>query len=188
MTWLLSDLRNTAIAALLAFCAFHLIWTDPALRRDRDQADAARDKAVLALKDERAAHQATIANHKAAAQAASAAQAANLVRVDGDQTAINERVQDDHQARLSDLRARASDLASRLRAEGGSGVSSSARLPASGPPAGRAAQAPHQAGLPLHAACEPLTLDERLIASEQALQLDALIDWAEAQAAVRTAL
>jgi hypothetical protein len=125
---------------------------------------------------ELAASAQTIANYRAATAAARAADAASAERVRAEQHAINERITSDYETRL----AAARDRAERLRFATGSpatdpcgrGTSPLPGLPAAacGP-----AQAPGQGRLP------PA---DTLIATEQALQLDALIGWVRAQATV----
>ena len=116
-----------------------------------------------------------VADFAAAAEAARAADRANAARVSAEQSAINRSSSHDFEARIA--RARADAL--RLRQDpaapadrGHAEASPVPRLPAS---PGRADEAPRQDRLP-----DP----ERLIATEQAIQLDELIKWVRAQAAV----
>jgi hypothetical protein len=125
---------------------------------------------------EQAAFAGTVANYRAAAEAARAADKAAAERVRADQAAINQRSQDDLENRLADARARAQ----RLRLENSSGPANrggagTAAMPALSTAASRAAQAAGQNRLPE---------SERLIATEQAIQLDELIAWVKAQASV----
>ena len=125
---------------------------------------------------EQAALAGTVANYRTAADAARAADRANLARVASEQRAINERTANAYEARLAAART----LARRLRVEAGSaaadagarGAAPVPRLPGSpgGPDQGAA-----QDGLP-HS--------DALIATEQAIQLDELIKWVKAQEAV----
>jgi hypothetical protein len=128
---------------------------------------------------ERAAFAVTVANARTAADAARGADRANAERVAAEQRQINERINDDFEARVAHARARAA-AAERLRlnAEGpaNSRTGASAAMPDVPAPAGDAAQAPHKDGLPA---------TDRLIATEQAIQLDALIRWVRQQHAVR---
>lgn len=183
---LLADWRNLVLAVLVAIGVVHFGWTDPALRRARADAIAARDK-------ERAAHQATIANYGAAALAAERTRQATNTRVSAEQAGITERVENDYQARLASLRGRADRLAQQLRSASTgeySGAPGDAHLSDAGQATGGAVAAPACPRLPAassgSASSGALNLRERVIASEQALQLDTLIDWVEAQAAVRT--
>jgi len=125
---------------------------------------------------EQQAHAETVANYRAAADAARRADAANRDRVLVAQQDISERTTHDYEARLADARA----IADRLRRQAGTaatdrGAGRAASLPAAGA-AARAADGP--------AAQDGLSVDDALIATEQAIQLDALIQWVRAQAAV----
>jgi hypothetical protein len=118
----------------------------------------------------------TVANYRAAAEAARAADRANLARVAAEQRVINERTSNDFEARLAAART----LAQRLRGQaaspaadrGAAGAAAVSRLSAS---SGGAAQAAGE---------DRLSLAERELATEQAIQLDELIKWIRAQAGV----
>ena len=126
---------------------------------------------------EQSAFAQTVAAYRAAADAARAADQANLTRVAAEQRAIDERTSNDFEARLAAARS----LAQRLRKQSaGSAADSRAgeatpvpRLPA---PADGAAETSGKDGLP-----QP----DALIATEQAIQLDELIKWVRQQHAVR---
>jgi hypothetical protein len=125
---------------------------------------------------EQAALAKTVANYRAAAEAARAADAAAAARARAEQDAINERTIHDYEVRLAVVR----DRAERLRSEAG--------RPATDP-CGRAGPAvpalPAAACKPAQAASQDRLPDpERLIATEQAIQLDELIRWVRAQSAV----
>ena len=125
---------------------------------------------------EQQAHAQTVADYRAAAESARRADAANRDRVISAQADINERTTHAYEARLADARARAG----RLRSEAGA--------PATDRGAGRAAPVP-AAGAAARtidgpAAQSRLPLADALIATEQAIQLDELIKWVRAQAAV----
>ena len=118
----------------------------------------------------------TVANYRAAAETARAADLANAGRVAATQRTISERTTHDLETRLADARARALrlQLGQRPPAAAGGG-SRAAPVPA-------ARQAP---GAPRGTAEENgLSLADRLIATEQAIQLDELIKWVNAQAAI----
>jgi ClpP class serine protease len=124
---------------------------------------------------EQAAFADTVANYRAAAATARAADEANATRVATEQRAINERTADDFAARL----AAARDAARRLRVE---------PQPAADPGARRSAPVP---GLSTAAASADRAAGENrlppsdaLTATEQAIQLDELIRWVKRQAAV----
>lgn len=125
---------------------------------------------------EQTAHAVTVANYRAAAEAARAADQANLGRVLGEQRLINERTAHDFETRLADARARAERLSAELAKTaanpGGRGKPPVPGLPA--PPAGA-----HEA-----AGQDRLPRSDRLIATEQAIELDELIKWIERQHAV----
>lgn len=118
----------------------------------------------------------TVTNYRAAAVAARAADQANIARVQTEQRATNERTDHDFQARLAAARAvaqRVRDDAARGANPGAGGAAPVSTLsPATGVAAGPAAH-------------DRLSDDERLTATEQAIQLDELIKWVRAQAAVK---
>lgn len=132
-------------------------------------------RANLGLQDditaERAAHKATVANFRKTQAEAAAVQAHNLARVAQAQKEITDETVTDYRARLADLHARYD----RLRAQGNRGAPGNTGLPAISDAAGRIDEATGENGLPA---------SDALIASEQALQLDALITWVTAQSKV----
>jgi hypothetical protein len=118
----------------------------------------------------------TVANYRAAAGAARAADQANAARVAASQRAINERTAHDFEARVADARARSDRLrieAARAAADPGAG--GNPHLPGLSAASGSAAQDSSQGRLPAQ---------DALIATEQAIQLDELIKWIRAQAKV----
>ena len=125
---------------------------------------------------EQAAFAATVANYRSAADAARAADKANAARVAAAQRAINERTAYDLESRLAAARAAADRLRVEARSAaadpGGRGSSPMPRLPFA------------PAGIAQGAGQERLSHPDRLIATEQAIQLDELIKWVRAQAAV----
>jgi hypothetical protein len=126
---------------------------------------------------EQAALAGTVANYRAAAEQARAADQANLAQVTAQQRAINERTSNDFETRLAAARS----LAQRLRGQ--------SSVAAADPGAGRGAPVPGVPAAPGGAAETTgegrLPPSDRLIATEQAIQLDELIKWIKAQAAVR---
>jgi hypothetical protein len=138
--------------------------------------DEARANATL-FHAEQAAHAATVANYRAAAEQARKADAANLARVKAEQSAINERTRDDYETRIAAARARAGELRRHAEATApDSGLGRSApmpRLPASA------------RGAPEAAVQSRFPDADRLIATEQAIQLDELVKWVRQQHAVR---
>lgn len=125
------------------------------------------------LKAERAAHAETIAVFKKAQADAEAVQAHNLARVAKAQKDVTDETLDDYNRRVADLRARYQ----RLLAQGNRSASGNPDLPAVPNTTSGTDAAAQQDGLP---AADALT------ASEQALQLDALITWVERQSKVKT--
>jgi hypothetical protein len=126
--------------------------------------------------EEEAALTATVANYRAAAEAARAADRVNLARVAAEQQSISERTSNNYEARLAVARS----LAERLReqtaaAAADPGAGRAAPVPGLSPSAGGTAQAALENRLP-----EP----DRLTATEQAIQLDELIKWVKVQARI----
>jgi hypothetical protein len=129
--------------------------------------------------NEQAAFAKTVANYRAAAVAARKADAANAARVVAEQKTINERTSHDYQARIADARA----TADRLRRQ-----FSAAAADSSGGRTAPVSGVSTPAGGPAQAACDRLPdgsiVDAKLCATEQGIQLDELIKWAERQAGV----
>ena len=125
---------------------------------------------------EQAASAATVANYRLAAEQARAADQARAERVAAEQRTISQRTNDDFKARIAAARALGEQL--RLEAAGATadsrdrGAASVSGIPAA---AGR----PHEA-----ANQDELSPSDRLIATEQAIQLDELIKWVRAQAKI----
>jgi len=118
----------------------------------------------------------TVANYRAATAEAEAADKANAGRVAAEQRAISERTSNDFEARLAAARL----SAQRLRGQGAAaaadpGGGAAAPVPGLSAASGRPAQAAGQDRLPR---------SDALTATEQAIQLDELIKWVRAQAAV----
>jgi hypothetical protein len=122
---------------------------------------------------EQSAFAGTVANYRAAAEAARAADRAASQRVAAEQHDINQRSQNALETRLANARSAAVRLRGEDRtAESYSGARRSARVPGLSAAAGRPAQAAGEDGLPL---------TEALTATEQAIQLDELISWVRRQ-------
>jgi len=151
-----------------------LLW----LIQSRDHwRDTARANEQLYLQEE-AAHAATVANYRAAAEQARLADAANIARAKAEQAAINERTRNDFESRIASARARAGELhrqGAGTTADPGAGGAPA--VPAVPPAAGGAPQSSREDGF---------SDRDRLIATEQAIQLDELIKWVKAQAGVAT--
>lgn len=164
-SWLYKILGTAvAVAALLWLVQSRDHWRDEA---------RANDKLFHA---EQAAHAATAANYRAAAEQARRDDAQNLARVEAEQAQINERTENDFETRIASARAdarrlreQASAAATDPRSGGAAPVS---RLPAS---ARAVAQSAGKNRLPR---------SDALIATEQAIQLDELVKWVRSQAAV----
>jgi hypothetical protein len=125
---------------------------------------------------EQAALAGTIANYRVAAGQARIADQANAQRVAAEQQAISERTSNDYEARLAAART----LAQRLRdAAAGAAADPGGRAAASVPGLSSAAGGPVEA-----ARQDRLSLADRQLATEQAIQLDELIKWIRAQAKV----
>lgn len=191
--WLIEKPSRAVCAVLIAALAFHLLIVDPGLRSQRDSARAERDKAealVAALRNdlaaERTAHQQTKHNYRAAQEQAAALEAARLAAVQAEQKEITDAVTQDYRQRLADARAHAERLRDQL-ARAGAGAAGAPRsepVPGAGGAAGRAAPPATGDRLPPAPALSEDEIAWRLIATEQAIQLDALIDWVERQAQV----
>jgi hypothetical protein len=125
---------------------------------------------------EQAALAGTVANYRAAAEAARSADRAAVERAHAAQAAINDRSEHEYETRLADARTRAF----RLRDEGADAATDSGR--------GRATRVPHLSAAPGSAAeaadQDGLPSKDALTATEQAIQLDELIRWVRLQAAV----
>jgi len=125
---------------------------------------------------EQSARAQTVANYRAAAETARAADLANAGRVAAAQRIISERTTNDLETRLADARARALrlQLTGRTPAAAGGGPRAAA-VPGVGPASGQTGGAAEESGL---------SPDDALLATEQAIQLDELIKWVTGQAAV----
>ena len=118
----------------------------------------------------------TVANYRAAATAARAADRANADRVAAAQGAINERTADDFKTRVADARARADRLLGQATdASADSGPGRDPPMPGLSAAAGGLAKASSE---------DRLSSADALTATEQAIQLDELIKWLKSQAAV----
>lgn len=122
---------------------------------------------------EKQAFDTTVANYRAAAVKAKQDDAANAARVHTEQAKINEDTAQSFEARLAAARATAQRL--RDQSAGNPGASGTADVPGLSAPASGTAQASGENGLPA---------GDALTATEQAIQLDELIKWVRAQAAV----
>jgi hypothetical protein len=139
-------------------------------------------------RQEQGAFAGTVERYRAAAEAARLADQANANRVAADQRAINERTQDDFEARLAAARARARELRIQSEAAADSGAGRSAQLPGFSTSARSVAEAAGEDRIssPTRevASRGPLQIEDALTATEQAIQLDELIRWVRAQGKV----
>lgn len=187
--WLVADWRNGPLLICALMWAAHSLLIAPDLRADVTRADQRTAQALKDLSLERDAHRQTEVNYSTASAEAQRQAAANVARVEAEQAAITQEIVDDYQARLAAVRARfASAGLDRLRRDPASGSdlggSGPAGLSGAGSSARGADAATAQAGLPAACAAPWLTPEDALIATEQALQLDALIGWVRQQSAV----
>lgn len=144
--------------------------------RNRWKAKSSHNAEMLA--GERAAHAGTIANYRAAAERARRADAANLVRVRGEQAAINERTAHDFETRIAAARAAAGRLREHQAAAAAGGAGRATPVPGLSAAPGGVASGAGQ---------DRLSGPDQLIATEQAIQLDELIKWVRAQGGVQVA-
>jgi hypothetical protein len=155
-----------------ALAAAALLWLVQSRVHWRDTARANE----LRFQQEHAAHAATVANYRAAAEQARLDDAANFARVRADQAAISERTANDFETRIASARAAAWRLREQAAASAADpGAGRGSPMPGVPTPAGGAAQAAGENGLPQ---------SDKLVATEQAIQLDELIKWVRAQAEV----
>ena len=126
---------------------------------------------------EKSAHKLTVANYRAAAEKARREDAMNKLRVERERRAEAERIERDYQARLADARARYERLRDQLKAGTNPGTPGAAPVPGlPGSPGG--ADGPAEE--------DGFSLLDRLIATEQAIQLDGLQQWIRAMQRVKT--
>lgn len=156
-----------------AVAAAALLWLVQSRDRWRDEARA-NDRLFRA---EQAAHAATVANYRAAAEQARRQDSENLARVKAEQAQINERTANDFESRIASARADARRLREQARtAAADPGARGGAAVPGLPAAAGGAAESAGQ---------DRLSQSDALIATEQAIQLDELIKWVRAQAQVK---
>lgn len=164
--------RKWIVRALLIVAGYflHQHYAQQRISAAIDAAHTAQRNADQAVLDR------TVANYRAATALARAADQKNATRVKAEQAQISERTADDYAHRIADARA----VADRLRARAAvapahSGGGGAASVPGLSPASGGATQAAGEDRLPD---------TDALTATEQAIQLDELIKWIRAQAAV----
>lgn len=188
-----------AITAALTLAAYFAIQAY-GLRIGPIHIDGWKDKAETFQGErnaERTAHQATKTNYRAAQAEAALREAARLERVRAQQEEISDAIEQDYGARLAELGARAERLRQELRtraepAGAGGGIEGAAFRDA----AGRAGEATGDRGFPAtgngseggrrgaFGRTEEEQLERDIVATRQALQLDALISWVLEQSAI----
>lgn len=159
-----SDILRIALPVL---CAIGLAIAIGAAGRFRAERDASR-----------ASVWAFIERARAATEKARRADLENTNRVRAEQDAISRKVVTDYEEQLAAVRARADRLRRDAAAATAADRRGSAAVPGTGDAAATLGASTGEGRLP------PLSDDDALIATEQALQLTALIDWVEAQSAV----
>lgn len=127
-----------------------------------------------------AAHVQTKKTYREAQAAAQRLEAKRLARVTAQQQEITDEVVADYRRRIADARAHAERLREQARARA-AGSPGAVGVPGAGDAAGGADQAAGDRRLPELTDAE---LEWRLIATEQAIQLDELINWTLRQAGV----
>lgn len=134
---------------------------------------------------ERAAHRETKGRIARAQIEAERLETERLARIRAEQEEISDAIRQDYTARLAAARARADRLRKDLQARNEPAAAPAGFAMPGLPPAaggtGREAEDPRLPRAALDAAAE---LERNLTATEQALQLDALIDWVLRQAAI----
>lgn len=183
--WLLKHPSFGVLVIMSVPLLMHQFVIDPKLRGERDAATALQEKAEGELMREQAVHAQIVAQYRQRAAEAAAADAANLLRVRGEQDTITQEISDDYQAKLAAARNRAAELDRRLRiantpARTDPGSGSGAPVSGLSASTERTAEAAAQERF----SDAGMSLSDRLLATEQAIQLNALIDWVEAQSQV----
>lgn len=137
-----------------------------------NQRDAARNLA----RDTQSAFDKTVADYRTKAEIARRQDIENVARVQAEQATITQKVSNDYQVDLAAARARADALRVRLSASSGnSGVSGKPGVSEASNATSRPDATTPQNGL---------SVSERLIATEQAIQLAALQRWIVEQSTV----
>ena len=166
-------LNSQGIAGIAVSLALALLLVIQKSETRHWKSESARSEQLY--RNEQTAFSTTVANYRAAAEAARAADLATAQRAAAEQRAINHRSENDLEARLADARARAE----RLRLQSGAQADPRPHAAASVPGLSAAAVGADQA-----AGQDRLPSPDALLATEQAIQLDELIKWTRAQAAV----
>jgi hypothetical protein len=171
--------REAAIGLLLA--ALALTWVGKAMtERQNGRLKAALTEANQTIERERA-------EVRARTELAQALDTARAARVERDRARISKEVQSDYQAKLDDVRRRFDALRLRAAAAAGAdrGGGTAAAMPGVPGAAGGADGAAGEDRLPAHPSTE-LRAGDALIASQQALRLEALQAWVRRQWALES--
>ncbi len=134
-----------------------------------------RDAARVKTEQTQLAFDRTVENYRRAREAAARLDMANVARVSRDQQVITEKVSNDYEKDLLAARLRADALRLSLANTINSSRSRAENLPRTGTTAERADDKTAEDGF---------SVGDRLIATEQAIQLDALQTWVQAQAQI----
>jgi type IV secretory pathway TrbL component len=145
------------------------------LIHDRNRWKATAELRRSQLVAEQQAHAATVSNYRAAAERARREDAENFARITAEQSKISERTAHDFESRIAAAHADAERLRRSTQTAADSSRGGGAPVPGFPSSAGAAAKAAGQDRLPQ---------SDRLIATEQAIQLDELIKWLGRQYAV----
>jgi hypothetical protein len=148
------------------------------LKKDAQELEGEVRSIRIDLELAEARHIATKRAYEDAQAEAARMEAERLARVVARQEEITDEVRQDYSRRIAELRARAARLQAQARA-GAGGASGGLQLPETGDPA---------SGIDDPAACQEIPARDvktdiacRAIAEEQAIQLDALIQWVSRQ-------
>lgn len=185
-SWIGKHPAEATVFLLVIVVAAHALIIDPRLRRKVDQAKSATVVAIAQRDAERAAHVMTKRMYRQAQMDAARQEELRNARVAAQQEEISDGAVETLARRQAAARADAARAFERLRqyAAAGkrpAGAGGAEQLPAVPVAAAGTAAAPGD-GLP--ADIGPADIDWRLIAQEQAIQLDVLIDWTIRQAGV----
>lgn len=170
--WSFIGVRGAIGIAVAAFLTFQLMDARSDARAFQKEALTWQQK----YNDEAQAHTDTIRAFQNAAAEARRKDEANKKRVEKEQRQITERIERSYEELLADARARADRLRQQLRTTGAApGGPGESRMSGPGSPTGGPDGAASDHGL---------SITERLIATEQAIQLDRLQQWVRDQSRV----
>ncbi|MFV0642936.1 MAG: hypothetical protein ACK5NN_00295 [Sphingomonadaceae bacterium] len=174
--WLAGRPALSILGLLILHVSMHQFVIDPRLSGQRDAARAE-------LRAEQARHEAVVASYRQVAIAAQMQAERKAARAEAEQRRISEEVTHDYETRLADLRSRAA-RPERLHAPGRAATDSGGSGGVDMSQISHAASGADETAGEDGFSCPAMSASDRLIASEQALQLDALIAWVRQQAGV----